>query len=126
MWQYWLFVVNAAIEGGAGLVSLLNPNIMPTFSKLQAPQGLTAVRWWSAAVLALAVTSFFLAAAPDTEKSKQGFAAGMGLYHLCLTLMVLKEKDVSIKIGALLVHLPLTLAFGYFLYLGGGGLVLPF
>ncbi|KAL6062406.1 hypothetical protein QOT17_012199 [Balamuthia mandrillaris] len=124
MWQYWLFVANTVVEAVAGLGSLLNPNFMPTFSKLQAPQGLTAVRWWSAAVLALAVTSFFLAGAPDTEKSKQGFAAGMGLYHLFLTFMVLKEKAI-VQIGGVLIHVPLALGFAYFVYLGGG-LTLPF
>lgn len=103
-----IWTVNAAVEGVAGVVAMMAPQLMPMFKSLRSGQGPLAVRFWAASIMSLAVISFFVSPFPDSPE-KGIIALGMGLYHVLLTILLIPGPP-QVYVG-FLVHVPFAALF---------------
>jgi hypothetical protein len=108
-----LFRCNAFVEGSAALVALFFPTLMPMFTSV-GKSGRSAVRWWAAAILSLAVVSFFIDSVADAA-AKDAVAAGMLVYHVLLALLMLEQPIKFVALG-LPVHSIFAFFFARFLF----------
>eukprot|EP00009_Paramoeba_aestuarina_P004453 CAMPEP_0201515322 /NCGR_PEP_ID=MMETSP0161_2-20130828/6924_1 /ASSEMBLY_ACC=CAM_ASM_000251 /TAXON_ID=180227 /ORGANISM="Neoparamoeba aestuarina, Strain SoJaBio B1-5/56/2" /LENGTH=129 /DNA_ID=CAMNT_0047912119 /DNA_START=89 /DNA_END=478 /DNA_ORIENTATION=+ len=108
-----VFLLNGLVEGSAAVISLIHPNAIPIFKNVKGA-GKEAVQWWAAAILALAVASYFIARVPDHNEAKQAFAAGMTVYHILLSVFCAQQYPGQMAAGSI-VHVAFTAAFVMYL-----------
>jgi hypothetical protein len=85
----WIFIAHGLVEGAVGIAALLNTKLAfpGDIAEPSVSRSLLAGQMWSLAIIATAVSAYYVADAPNTDKGKRAIAYGSMTYHIGIVCM---------------------------------------